>query len=823
MSSDTPTRTTAPTEAPTADALTPGRFPPGTIVAGRYRVVTLLGRGGMGEVYRAEDLKLRQVVALKFLPPHLQSNPGRLARFHNEVRLARAVTHANVCRVHDIGEAEGVHFLTMEYVDGEDLGSLLRRIGRLPRDKALELARQVCLGLAAAHERGVIHRDLKPANVMIDGRGRVRITDFGLAVAEEEAGGEVAGTPGYMAPEQLAGEPASVQSDLYALGLVLYQLVTGRAAFVGGSAQEVLRRQRESAPPRPSSIVPDIEPRVEAMILRCLEAQPARRPPTALSVAAALPGGDALAALVAAGETPPPEMVAAAGGSGALRPATAWGLLATVAAAVPLGLWLVGGSTLVGPIGLDKPPEVLADRSREVLGRLGYPTAERPEAFGFDYDDGRLRARDWSHAVRFWYRVGSGQDPLEPGLAAVSLDARGHLRSLRVVPTANPSPPGNAPNWAPLFAEAGLDTERFAAARASTPPPVGADTLEAWTGTDATAPEAPLAVTAAAWHGRPVFFAVAHSDELGPAEPDRRMGAFNILTLVFMLGALIFLYRNLRSGRGDREGAFRLAAVMFTASLLSWTINRYPALSVDRAWRSLGEATGHALFNAAFIWVVYLAIEPFVRRRWPESLISWSRLLAGRFGDPCVGRDILVGVAYVWTFMVAVSASEYAPRLWGHQPLILAAPDLGVCVSVRGVLAWLVDGVFRSLTFCAFMLGLLLLTRTVLRRVWAGILGVGLIVGLIVAATIPGAGWTVVLSAAAALVLLFALVARFGLLTMAVTGFAADPRFPLTPEIGSWYGRPTLALVLVTTAIALYGFVVSLGGRSPFGDSAPED
>ena len=145
------------------------RFAPGAIIAGRYRLVALLGRGGMGEVYRAEDLTLDQPVALKFLPEGVASDPARLTQFHNELRIARQVSHKNVCRLYDLGEADGRPFLTMEYVDGEDLAALLRRIGRLPQDKAIDIARQLCAGLAAAHERGVLHRDLKPANVMLDG------------------------------------------------------------------------------------------------------------------------------------------------------------------------------------------------------------------------------------------------------------------------------------------------------------------------------------------------------------------------------------------------------------------------------------------------------------------------------------------------------------------------------------------------------------------------------------------------------------------------------------------------------------------------------
>src|SRR5579872_5903121 len=202
-------------------AISEGRFLPGRLIAGRYRIIALLGKGGMGEVYRADDLTLGQAVALKFLPDAAASDEALLERFRNEVRIARRVSHPNVCRVYDVGEVDGQTFFTMEYVDGEDLASLLRRIGRLPHDKAVEIARQLCAGLAAAHERGVVHRDLKPANVMIDGDGNVRITDFGLAVATSDADAAHAGTPQYMAPEQLRGARASVRSDLYALGLVL--------------------------------------------------------------------------------------------------------------------------------------------------------------------------------------------------------------------------------------------------------------------------------------------------------------------------------------------------------------------------------------------------------------------------------------------------------------------------------------------------------------------------------------------------------------------------------------------------------------------------
>src|SRR3954469_24383173 len=259
--------TMAPTAAGgTLDATGPPahghRFAPGSIIAGRYRVVALLGRGGMGEVYRAEDLTLDQPVALKFLPGVVAAGDARLAQFHNELRVARQVSHKNVCRLYDLGESEGRRFLTMEYVDGEDLSSSLRRFGRIPPDKALQIARQLCAGVTAAHEKGVLHRDLKPANVMLDGNGDVRITDFGIATAAADAGAEIAGTPQYMAPELFTGQRASIQSDLYALGLILFEVFTGTRAYEAKTIAE-LRQLHGTQTLTPSSIVRDLDPAVE--------------------------------------------------------------------------------------------------------------------------------------------------------------------------------------------------------------------------------------------------------------------------------------------------------------------------------------------------------------------------------------------------------------------------------------------------------------------------------------------------------------------------------------------------------------------------------
>src|ERR1043166_6461024 len=219
------------TSDPSSSGLARDRFAHGDVIAERYRMVPRIGRGGTGDVWRADDLVLEMPVALKIID---STDPQARQRILNEVRLARQITHPAVCRVFDVGEAEGgVVFYTMELVPGEDLASLLRRVGRLPSDRVVDLAHQLCAGLAAAHAQGILHRDLKPANVLVDDDGKVRITDFGIAIPRNFSGQHMrTGTPGYMAPEQrVEGTQLTERTDVYSLGLVLYELLVGRYAF----------------------------------------------------------------------------------------------------------------------------------------------------------------------------------------------------------------------------------------------------------------------------------------------------------------------------------------------------------------------------------------------------------------------------------------------------------------------------------------------------------------------------------------------------------------------------------------------------------------
>ena len=270
------------------DSLEPGRM-----LGNRFRIVSLLGKGGMGAVYRADDLELGRPVAIKLVVDRTVGRDSWMTRLRSEVRTAQQVTHPNVCRVHDIAEADGRTFLFMEFVEGDDLSAVLRRLGRPNRAKAVEIARQICHGLAAAHDKGVLHRDLKPANVMIDGRGQVRITDFGLAgfVDELDDAEAIVGTPAYMAPEQLASGTVSVRSDVYSLGLVLYELVTGKHPFMTDDIDALRRAHAEGSVAPPSSVATDVDPALERIVMQCLQRLPHDRPQSVDQVLAALPAG----------------------------------------------------------------------------------------------------------------------------------------------------------------------------------------------------------------------------------------------------------------------------------------------------------------------------------------------------------------------------------------------------------------------------------------------------------------------------------------------------------------------------------------------------
>jgi len=844
--------------------LNEGRFLPGRLVASRYRIIALLGKGGMGEVYRADDLTLGQPVALKFLPDEAARNEGLLERFRNEVRMARRVSHPNVCRVYDVGEVDGQTFFTMEYIDGEDLASLLRRIGRLPPDKAVEISRELCAGLAAAHSKGVLHRDLKPANIMLDGRGQVVITDFGLAgVADDIRGPEVrSGTPAYMSPEQLSGKEVTMRSDIYALGLVLYEVFTGKRAFAEGPA--LVRARGDHTPSRPSSVLKDLDPIVEKVILRCLETEPSSRPPTALAVAAALPGGDPLAAALAAGETPSPQLVAASGEKAGLRPKVA----VTCFAAVLVGLAIVAYVSVhysaLEKMGLELTPEVLTQKSREMIARLGYGgrPADSTHSLRFDNDfqdyvEKNDRPPNWDAVLagrpsllRYWYRqspdsllatefkdnlltpgIVNQSDPptVLSGMINLELDPQGRLTYFQAIPpqkldakkdpaTAQTEAAPAPFDWNILFNAAGLDPSKLQPAQPAWTSLAASDTRMAWTGTwpDTTRP---LRVEAAAFQGKPVFFSLIGSwtkPERVVSTQKKTIGqrvnwvvAF-LLLCSLLLGSAFLARRNYRRGRGDRKGAFRLAVVMFALEMGLFFCRSHFGAVDDTLFLSL-IAISTGLFIAGVMWMLYLAIEPWVRRHWPKTIISWSRLLSGQVRDPLVGRDILFGVllGVLWALVFQISS---IPKMrMGASPYLFSTEAL--MGGREGLGAWLRQwpgSILTTLVFFFVLFGL----KVLLRKEW-----IAAIVFIAIFALPRAVNSTFTRVEIPLQILVYAiavlLVLRFGLVSLACAIFTVDlmTNLPFSADFSAWYMTTSILALVSVLALAGWGFYHSLGGE----------
>lgn len=842
---------------PASDFSEEGRFLPGTLLGDRYRIVSLLGSGGMGEVYRASDLRLGQSVALKFLPDETARDPKALARFHNEVRIARQVAHPNVCRVYDIVEMEGHPYISMQYVDGEDLQSLLRRIGRLPYDKAVEIARKLCAGLAAAHDKGVLHRDLKPANIMIDGRGHVLITDFGLASLMGQTEGVEArnGTPGYMAPEQLSGKEVSAQSDIYALGVVLYEMFTGRRPFEASTRAELLRMEEEGRPSNPRNIIKEIDPAVESITLCCLDPDPRNRPSSALAVLGALPGGDPLAAALAAGETPSPEMVAAAGTQAGLQPRRAVAWLTAVLLGLGVACLTHQETDIVTKIPFDQSPEVLAGKAQDMLAQLGYPERPSSRAFGFGYRYEPLRylmhalpgspwprlAKGRPATVRFWYRSSPAplapreisdvihvdqNDPpnVVPGMRLLYLDPQGRLLYLEAVPPAftdSTSTEQPAP-WQALFQAAGLDLARFKPVTPQWPPGTSSDAWVAWSGSYPEAPEIAIHVEAASFRGKPVYFA-QYGPWSTPATPAQASGdekptgdvVYIVLQLIVILASIPFARYNLRLGRGDTRGAIRLGLFATSIGMLAWLIGGAHVGNVKET-DLFFMAVMRALFGGVSIAVTYISFEPFVRRRWPQTIISWSRLLAGGFRDPLVGRDVLVGTALGLILSTIQGVGSLSYGLLG-LPIVRAQIRYAALAGGRSMVGeslYLIDdALYKALG----ILFLIFLARTLLRRQWltAGVITVALAGILAPNEPSPLIGWPVNLVFFGVMVLILM---RCGLLSLVVAMFISIfvGSFPLGTDFSVWYVAAIWFTIAVVLAPALLAFRVALADQPLF-------
>mgnify|MGYP002397446426 FL=1 len=776
-----------PAAAPRRHGFIDEALSPGLLVNGRYRIVSRVGKGGMGEVYRADDQTLSQTVALKFLP--MASDERARELMLNEVRLARRVSHPNVCRVHDIGEFHGRTFISMEFVDGETLSELLAKIGRLSADKAAMTAKQVCFGLAAAHAQGVLHRDLKPANVMIDSKREVKITDFGLAGLADELRyvyGRT-GTPAYMAPEQLDGKPPSVRTDIYSLGLVLHEIFTGRAVYSPKTISE-LREMQKRAVAAPSLGTPTLDMGVERVILECLDRDAEHRPAGALEVAAMLPGGDILGAAVGAGLVPSPDLLARTRAPGDLE-RTALVLISSLTAMLLVVVVTLAGNTMLMPrVQLPKPREVLVDRSREIIASFGYA----PGAYSvghFDYYEELVSAmarenhgatrwdilgRARPSPVDFWYRernlplvtnnerqrVDMRDPPFEvSGDTAVRLDTKGHLRDffrlttlldLEGVGEARPvvSVAPLEANWSLAFESAGLEIDRFTEVEPVRQPATYSDLRRAWVGVYPELPDERIRVEISSYEGKITSFRIVELkwsrasvffEEIGGLPSviryARVVGPF--LLAAGLTVAAILAWRNVNGGLADRRGAIRMMLAAFFIAAFSRFMLSDPMLDSVALAELLARCGRVGSVTALTFWVFYVAAEPYVRRHWPQAMVAWSHLLAGHWRDSQLGVSLVVGVSAGVGVTVLAQLRHIVPMLSGlPEPELIGSSDL-----LRDALAGARQSVglgamlfLRSLIAAMLLLVAFVGVRLVVRRPWLAIVIVVLSIGIVVAA-----------------------------------------------------------------------------------------
>ena len=650
-----------------------------------------------------------------------------------------------------------------------------------------------------------------------------------------------------MAPEQLEGKGASVASDIHALGSVLYELLTGVAAIPAtrlAEIREIYRKGLAIFPP--SHLAPDIEPQAEAMILKCLATESARRPSSAVEVATAFPGGDALGEALAAGETPSPALVAASGGKGTLPAGVAWSLLAGV-------LILIGGSitaerysTVLGLAGFPKSPEVLADHARSIIKSAGYGESAVDSAFGIYSNGGYLGflarqgdSRNWRHhlsdsepgAARFWYRqssillepsnrgAGVTQDdpPQQSGMVYVLLDSRGNLRDFRANPDFYEKEPAESRtmDWSPLLAAAEILLSDLKSADPHRVPPVAFDLRASWDGKRL---GSPIHVDGAAFHGKPVYFEVTGEwSEPVPATTDwiATVGDTGFIMLaisLWVLGALL-VRRHLKLGRGDRPGATRVCLYFFVIAVLSGLLPAHLTASVPQIWAVGSAGVADAMFVTSFLWLFYMSLEPYSRKHFPEMLISWSRMLQGKFRDPLVGRDVLIGalggcavgmivhIAYLLPMFIPI------PKI---TPLMIFPRAISTPLGSVGFLL----GLQVNAMLAALGLTLTLVCGWLWFRNRALAIGLAFLVSLVLGA--PGENYwvTIPLRIIAQLILIFLLL-RFGVLTLGIASFVSNVliSYPLTWEVSRWYAGRSVQAFAVVIALAVYGFYRALGNQ----------
>jgi serine/threonine-protein kinase len=639
-----------------------------------------------------------------------------------------------------------------------------------------------------------------------------------------------------MAPELLEGGAATVSSDLFSLGLVLYELFTGKHAFESTGLLDLKRVYAESPAKTPSSWINDLDPLVESAVMRCLERDPARRPTSALQVLAALPGGDPLQAALLAGETPSPAAVAAAGSREAMPVSSAlWWVAALTVSVIALSILTprLAVSIQSGIL----PPDTLEARGRAMMSALGY--VKPPfEAWHVSRPDGayqlhvRLTAppgegwnrllHDRPHPFIGEYRespdplvplaapfVRGVDPPLAPGMSYLRMDGLGRLKRVEVVPYAwdTSSPVATGADWPAAFQLAGLNIADFTAVPPERTSPRASDARVAWMGRYPGQKDE-IRIEAAAYRGRVVFFETIEAWELptegqAPASPLAPnpivRSVLTVVMVIVIFGSLVLAWRNYQSGRGDRRGAWRFGLVVFAGNVAGFIVNEWPGVMGKGGLLWL--LATQALNSGVLTGLMYFAVEPYVRRWWPTTIITWSRLLAGEWRDPLVGRDVLIGTT-IGVLLWLLSAV--------HATVEVSAGNAAFAEFVAFSAQYALFGVLQLTTDAEFTMGgflLFALARTLLRRTW---LAAGVVWLLVLLPSISRSPLDMVVTGISAAIYLW-ITARWGLLVLLVGAFHLQPVLTFDPR--QWYFGGSLVHLLFIAACAWYGLRTATAGR----------
>ncbi|MCX6901951.1 MAG: protein kinase [Verrucomicrobia bacterium] len=698
----------------------------------------------------------------------------------------------------------------------------------------------------------------------------MRITDFGIAAFTGQIQGKEvrAGTPSHMAPEQLAGTEVTVRSDLYSLGLVLYELFTGKKAIDGTSLTQIERAHQRGTPPTPANHVRDLDPQVERIILRCLEPDPKNRPRSAMAVAAALPGTNLIAEAIAAGDTPSPELLAEAGESGALRPWVAIACWIGVVAALAGAFVIKDRTSLLRFIPALKPPEVLAERAEQIIQRLAYTNAPADKAFWFREEYGPLSyltnlpaavdrlkqlASGKPAPVVFRYRsspremkpveapfdihsrVSDSQPSFtEPGMRRATLDPQGRLLGFSIVPGRSHAPGDSSKeaDWSVPFAEAELAMTNFTPVAVNRTPEFYCDRVAAWTGAYPGWPGQTLRVEAGSVAGKPVFFSLIGPWRGAPVETPSRSNAdrpllidrvvwIGFLSMIVLVVAAAFYLarRNLLTGRGDRIGARRLGLFVFALGMGEF-LCRAHSPGYHSVFSSLVIQMG-AGFGA---WILYLSIEPYARRYWPHTVVSWSRLWSGRWRDPSVGRDVLIGCLAGLAWLLLLQAVEFAPKSWtGRDPSDpYLTGNLDLFLGGRHVVGHILGNYGLGLAgFSLIYFLFFLLVRILVRRdwimYWVSLAGHGAFYSAALIYSEPPASWLHWIALLTLAAILAIVPVRFGLLAfvaMRVSFYGLSSSLPF--DSSAWWAGTALIDPMLVFALATYGCWVAMAGKRLF-------